>query len=445
MFFREERFDVSGALSKIILETGDQTLEGRLKNISQYGCSAFFNEEILLENVQIDAKIIIEQSLVFQGPAVLIKDSPTEYRFQLKNEGSKVSQIKALLKARKGIKAEHFEEDIVANEFKILVSDFCYLISSIRIAITEEEEYNTGVANNLTEKAALDTYSIEKAVTAFQGQIFSFYTKFTTALSKVEKKQIPLYKQYFRVIFHPLFLRAQDAKTAFDIYNDSSLDLFGKFFNQVCLNEPMALANYNRSQLIATALSQKLKEIKKFKVAIIGAGPCREVEKFLLAPENVDALKDAKIDILCVDQENQALRQAQRRLYKIAAGFSSVKVRFITGDYIVGLIKKREPLWTSLKNSDVIICPGQFDYLSDKIATAVLKSFSEIGHHKTAIIIGNVAKDHPNRFSIAFLTEWELVQRDISMLKELLPKELRAKKLEFQTEQSGIHILMYLA
>lgn len=467
-FQREERYKVNNQLSvSLTLKFDGLVLPAELVDISEFGCCIRIahTDTISVNTIFEEFDIRVEEQCIYSGPAKVANERIDGTRLSLGIEfcgqSVDVTRLRSINQTRENRKELASITDSFASrleidqEFKVLCSDFVYLLNNIKNTLAREQEKISDVAVSQKHKSSLEEQIITVAVSLYTKLIQDFFKEFTILTSDINTDKGSLYKSYFKSIFHPIFLSAPFIQRAFEKplgyagdyglmlmfyeYEDFGTDLFGKFMHRYACNEPSALANKNRVDFIGELIGDKCrKTLGDFKVSSIACGPAREIRYFL---EDVES-SDQKITAILIDQETDALNYALRNIRENLGKNTNVKVKCLSEDAVFGVIKKSK-FTEEIVDSDIIVSAGLFDYLSDRVAKKLIEALYKNLSSDGSLLIGNVSLDSPDKFSMNYLMDWNLFYRTESDLLRLAPEYcVKNKKARVISEPLGLNLFL---
>lgn len=476
---REDRVNIPlDVLTDVsITFSSGETISGRLSDISSFGARVKIDSTIPLirSNEFIALKIKINSKTIFEGKAVVVNEllSGHSSSISLSITSGMVDkdQVRAVLidgeRIPKLSKTKALLNLVgqVKPEFKILLSDLMTFFSDIKETLETEDKVISEQALNDNHRLRLEQQTIEMALSLYGADLQAIFDKFQSVVENFSKEEEALHKQYFRINFGravvaetPFMNRAFEKPLGyagdfglmimFYEYQDLGKTLFYKFMHRLACNQPAAVANKNRVHYLAD-LMQSIYDLKTagkkdaniFKISTIACGPARESQLFL---EQTSFEENTTIEMTLLDQEPLALDKAIHSLKRVGNSKCNLKVNAFEEDAVLGTIKKK-PFTKELNNSNLIISAGLFDYLSDRVSTKLIDSLFEYVLPGGELIIGNVSDKNPDRFSMNYFMEWNLILRSPEALQALVSEELRQKykpEIEVVSESLGLNLFL---
>ena len=182
----------------------------------------------------------------------------------------------------------------------------------------------------------------------------------------------------------------------------------------------------NRIKLVAQLLDDHNNDHHLFsggktKVLSVGCGPAFELQNILKSPQ--DCLN---YHFTLFDQDNEALSEAVKVVKKIGTRFNSVpEVDYVQGSVRTMLFSRKfEQKWGQF---NFIYSLGLFDYLSTRIAKAVLDRLFRLLKPGGKLVVGNFHVSNPSRYYMAYWGSWHLILRTEEDLNSLFQHTLSGK------------------
>lgn len=226
---------------------------------------------------------------------------------------------------------------------------------------------------------------------------------------------------------------AGDFKIIDDIYqNCPTTTGFDRLFDNYTQMSAIAVAVRNRKEDFKRLIVGFIKERQgcKLRVMNLASGPCRELEEILSS----DAQLYEKVIFDCYDNEEKAIEYA-KSLLNSYSNIDFIKLNAIR----IALTKNINYLID--KKYDLIYSTGFFDYLSDRIAIAVVRNLKKLLKPDGMLVISNVRDKYSNP-SVHFMewaADWNLVYReDGDFRKIFIDAGYKEDDLEAQYEQQRI-------
>lgn len=472
---REERISLPKEIeSKVTISSSDNVIcMGTLIDISTFGAKVQFptDECFLATNTTSPVKIWISSQKIFDGNVRVISEvsSGANLSFGIAFVDSNVDtdQIKGILgeldlrPKLAHTKSIYSISSQIRDDFKTCIADLNTLYQDLKVRLNEEEKHLKDSATNEKHQKRLEEHAINLAMSLYSADFNEVFARFQKIVDQFSPEEHALHKKYFRANFKTLVDETPFMKRAlekplgyagdyglmvmFYEYADLGGSLFHRFFHRFACNQPAAVANKNRVEFLSQ-LMNKLYERRNvdgaFKVSSIACGPARELQLFL---EDGQFKVGAEFDFVIADQEPLALDYASKSIRKLAQERKcNLKLSALREDVVLGLIKRR-PLVNEFQNSDVIISAGLFDYLSDRVSIKLIEALYDLLKPGGELIIGNVSDKNPDRFSMDYFMEWNLILRSPKQLLDLVSPDIRknsAVKYEVTSESLGLNLFL---
>jgi len=194
---------------------------------------------------------------------------------------------------------------------------------------------------------------------------------------------------------------------------------FSKLMHKHAVEAPSAQSVRNRIELIAQKItdSQRASRIpapNKFKVMSVGCGPALELHNIIKTSKDCDRFKFALFD-----QDSDALSEASDVVRGIKKRLNrSPKVEFIQGSVRTMLFSRKISLkWGQFH---FIYSMGLFDYLTSRVARAVLDRLYRLLEPGGELIIGNFHVSNPSKYYMEYWVDWVLFHRTEEEFRSML-------------------------
>jgi extracellular factor (EF) 3-hydroxypalmitic acid methyl ester biosynthesis protein len=350
----------------------------------------------------------------------------------------------------------------IKSEFKVLVADLNTLFQDLKHKLICEEAKIAECATSEILKRRMEEHAVNLAVALYTDDFRSMYRRFKELTSSMVEDEAALHRRYFRANFlsfvtgTPFMNRAYSKPLGyagdyglmvmFYEYEDIGETLFDKFLHRYACNEPAAVANKNRVELLSEMLSGIYASAcgagaPSFKVSSIACGPAKEIELFI---RGLPGHQQVPLETVLLDQDPRAIEYAQRQIRLAVDRQRDVRSTFLTEDAVLGLIRGRE-FAGYIDNSDVIISAGLFDYLSDRIATKLIGALFKRLKPGGTLLIGNVSDKNPDQFTMDYYMDWHLILRNEETMQAIVPSEVMALagvQVEVVSEPLGLNLFL---
>jgi extracellular factor (EF) 3-hydroxypalmitic acid methyl ester biosynthesis protein len=416
-----------------------------------------------------DCLISIDGKKIFSGRTVIVNEAPSSSGKQTfgiaTSEPLDLETVQAILGRATKSHIPATEDVIelatrIKPAFKVLVSDLITFLSDLKYRFSQEDIAIEACPEK--QRKTMEEQSITLAMSLFFGQLHSSFKEFQKFVDTLSPEEVAIHKQYFQAIFIPFLVndssfssRALTKPLGYPgdyglmvmlyEYQDSGETSFHRFWHRYCCTSPAASANKNRVTLLSKLLIQEYRSREgngtSFKVSTIACGPAKEIELFLSELQESDS---GPIEVVCIDQEPQAIDYAQSRIKQLISTKTTRKGTFFVEDAVLGTIRQR-PFVKAIQGSQVIISAGLYDYLSDRVATKLITTLYNHLVPGGVLLIGNVSDTNPDVFPMNFLMNWNLVLRNPESLKALVAPEITNNKevsVEVISEDLGLNLFL---
>jgi hypothetical protein len=104
-------------------------------------------------------------------------------------------------------------------------------------------------------------------------------------------------------------------------------------------------------------------------------------------------------------------------------------------------LAKRAKLAAALDGSDLLFCPGVFDYLADAAAAKMLRLLYERLAPGGSLTVFQFAPHDPTRAYMEWIGNWYLTYRDAATFRAIAERaELTGAQLDFGAEPLGVDL-----
>ena len=233
---------------------------------------------------------------------------------------------------------------------------------------------------------------------------------------------------------------AGDFKIIDDIYEN----------NPVTTGFVRLLDNYGMMSAISVAVRNRKEDFKRFvkwfvadrikrklRIMNLASGPCRELKEVL----TFDSALYENTTFDCYDQDDKAIAFAKNLL----VGYSGVN--FIRENAM--RIAFRKDIFKLInKKYDLIYSTGLFDYLSERVAIALVRNLKELLTADGMLLISTMRDKYsnPSVHYMEWATDWNLIYQDEEEFAQIfIDAGFSKDKLEIRYEQQGIMQYMIAA
>ncbi|RME18226.1 MAG: class I SAM-dependent methyltransferase, partial [Bdellovibrio sp.] len=211
-----------------------------------------------------------------------------------------------------------------------------------------------------------------------------------------------------RVFYKPLGY-AGDYEMMNLIYKNEAVgeSLFQKCLHKYYVEEPAAQAVRNRVKYFGRQIKERfdLNPGKTLSFLSVACGPAMEWQEFI---KNTPDLEKYTADVYLLDQDKEALLNAQKQLKHLSAKYkNNIKFHFVN-KAIKNLIV--EGIRENVK-FDLIYSSGLFDYLTTPVAQMTAQKLHEELKPGGELIIGNFNTTNPDTSLMTLILDWHLIYR----------------------------------
>ncbi len=349
-------------------------------------------------------------------------------------------------------------EDNLDQEFVYLTSHLHYLLSNFRARLKEEEE-RIGKEEEQTQDLLLNTLrelSLE-AINEVALKYFDHLTKITGRF--IDSKQHFIHREYFQKMLNEfltastLFNRAYTKPLGYAgdyemmniIYRNGfeGEDVFSQVMNKIDCEGSAAKAVRNRRDYLSRKIASTYRSVPEdgsCKIVSIACGPCVEMADFLGGLKEMK--RTVKLDFIAMDQDENALDDASRRLFPLIEGIQDIRIR-VTRDNIKDLILGRNKKGNEhYADADLIYTAGLCDYLSNNAVARLVRELYRFLKPGGSLVVGNFGTFNPQRFKMEYGSEWFLIYRSEEEIRSFikgLPEDI---VYSVEKEPEGVNLFL---
>jgi len=171
------------------------------------------------------------------------------------------------------------------------------------------------------------------------------------------------------------------------------------------------------------------------KVVIVGSAFGSEVRE---AMQQMTGGERERLSVTLLDMDPAALEFARHQLEPL---LPSERLRIVPTN--VFRLSERPRLAEPLVGTDLLLCPGLFDYLDDEQAIAMLRVFGQRISPGGRMEVFQFAPHNPTRAYMEWLGNWYLVYRDSEQLRHLaLAAAISPDATTIHSEPLGVNLLV---
>ncbi|MDH5717048.1 MAG: class I SAM-dependent methyltransferase [Spirochaetia bacterium] len=212
---------------------------------------------------------------------------------------------------------------------------------------------------------------------------------------------------------------AGDSEMMSMIYENSyeGESIFSKLMHKHPIETKSAKAVRNRKTMIPVIIARARKNFEqlkdKFNILSVACGPTKELENILISPLHCE---DYHFTLL--DQDQEALNEAENSIKEIENRFNSkIHYKLIT-DSVRTMLREKD-LQKKIGTFHFIYSMGLFDYLSTRVAQAILEKLYSLLKPGGWMIIGNYHEKNSTKIYMDYWGDWVLYYRSEEELKKL--------------------------
>jgi extracellular factor (EF) 3-hydroxypalmitic acid methyl ester biosynthesis protein len=222
--------------------------------------------------------------------------------------------------------------------------------------------------------------------------------------------------------------------------NRSCDDPLGRLLDRYFQQHAAPRAVRHRMAMMADWIVETVRNAQRptTRLAIVGSAFGSDVRA---AIERLSPTERERLRVTLLDIDPQALEFARRQLLPVIpdAHLATVPVNLFR-------LAARPQLMRPLADSDLLCCPGLFDYLDDTSAIAMLRAlFNQLGDGGRLVVF-QFAPHNPSRAYMEWLANWHLIYRDQAQLESLVTAaELPHGVASYGAESLGVDLYTLIA
>jgi len=308
----------------------------------------------------------------------------------------------------------------VSPDFKEWVASLDAYLESVDAFLTQEER--TLAAEDLATRRLLEAELLDIVAPDLTQEMLSATSELARIVSGFTEVEHAAHRAFCRAhLGHffarsPFMRRAQEKPLGYAgdyemmnmLYRERAegADLFGRAMNMYATAETAARANVNRIQYLVDTIEETMARCpgRRVRLASIGSGPGQEIATLLSKKPELGRF----LDVALIDQEARAIAYCERSLSGVAQSTGAL-VRVIP-ESVRRLLSSRT-LSAALGARDFVYSAGLFDYLSDRMFSALLATLYDALVPGATLAVGNVANGNPSRWAMEYFSEWFLMHR----------------------------------
>lgn len=213
-------------------------------------------------------------------------------------------------------------------------------------------------------------------------------------------------------------------------------DPLGRQFDRYFQEEAAPQAVCNRMHMLRDWIVAACAGLARpWKVAVVGSALGLEVRDALIS---LHARARQHVQVTLLDLDPAALDFARQRLMPL---LSPERLQMVSGNLF--RLPSRAGLAKPLAQSDLLVCPGLFDYLSDSDAVAMLGAFRAALKPGGVAHVFQFAPHNPTRTYMEWLGNWYLTYRVADDLRRLAEAAgVPPEGISLGSEPLGVDLLL---
>jgi acyl-lipid omega-6 desaturase (Delta-12 desaturase) len=240
------------------------------------------------------------------------------------------------------------------------------------------------------------------------------------------------FRKFFKETLHNGFLQRHTLQKPYGYSGDFQLidfihtfhisnDEQDKKWDLIYQSQLAAVAVRNRKEIFKDLIAKvRSNGSQPVRILNLGSGPCRDVLEASITANPGDFL------FHCVDSDPKAIEYGKRLL-------AANNVGDFAEFYHANILK-----FTASSDYDFVWCAGVFDYLSDRLATRMLRKMYRWSSPDGVCVVGNFAPHNPTRGYMELALDWHLVYRTEDDYLRLCNKaRIPAGNVSFEWDKSG--------
>jgi extracellular factor (EF) 3-hydroxypalmitic acid methyl ester biosynthesis protein len=210
-------------------------------------------------------------------------------------------------------------------------------------------------------------------------------------------------------------------------------DPLGRLFDRYFQAQAAPQVVRNRMRMMTKWIGEALAERRSPKVAVVGSAFGLEVRDALLG---APAAARQSLTVTLLDLDPAALEFARVKLEPLMP-----REHLVLEPANLFRLPDRPALAAKLSDSDLIICPGLFDYLDDSTAMEMIRCLFGKLAPAGRLVVFQFAPHNPTRAYMEWLGNWYLTYRDQASFRQLFEQaKLERASVEIDTEPLGIDL-----
>jgi extracellular factor (EF) 3-hydroxypalmitic acid methyl ester biosynthesis protein len=210
-------------------------------------------------------------------------------------------------------------------------------------------------------------------------------------------------------------------------------DPLGRLFDRYFQAQAAPQAVRNRMRMMTGWICETLGAKRPAKIAVVGSAFGLEIRDALTS---VTAEARPSLTAVLLDLDPAALEFARNELQPLLP-----PEQLVLQPTNLFRLPDRASLATKLAASNLILCPGLFDYLDDAAAVQLIRCLFHQLSPGGRLVIFQFAPHNPTRAYMEWFANWYLTYRDQDAFQRLVEfAELQSAAIEFAAEPLGIDL-----
>ena len=213
-------------------------------------------------------------------------------------------------------------------------------------------------------------------------------------------------------------------------------DLLGRLFDRYFQDQAAPRAVRNRMQLMTEWTCESVRASEgSFQISFVGSALGVEI---LDALHSMDVRDRERVSAILLDLDPAALEYAQSQLRGLLP-----PERLILASENLFRLPDRLRTADRLADSNLLLCPGLFDYLDDEAAVKMLRAFWDRLAPGGRLVVFQFAPHNPTRGYMEWFGNWYLIYRDRKQLADLATAAgIPADQIELGAEATGSDLFL---
>ncbi len=307
------------------------------------------------------------------------------------------------------------------------------LIEEIKLQCDLYDQGHPGEEDRLHFLARIEQEAVAKLDTAF-AKVWKLYTEIPSEGQRA-------HQLYFQMMLHDLVEEnievnrhiyrkplgyAGDFIMMNYIYNyhDGAYvgaTTFERLVNHYTCSIPISKSNIGRKEFLKQQILSTIERCDQPRILSVGSGPLRELTELVR-----EGRFSKQVWFSCVDFEQRAIEHFKNEI----EGLEPEKRNLVSLEFIVGnvvAIIRNKSVRERLRGYDLVYTFGIFDYLSDRLSSALLNQLYESAREKGRLIVINASLDtSSHRAYYELLGEWNMYHRMESEMLRWFREDLRS-------------------